>query len=115
MLSKETKNLLCWCLAANCDTGNIKGFRKCIKNYNTGQIAYSTASYFDELSKAAVHGTNEKTKLSCYCQKDINTNEMIVIAAEIHEAISTMPRNKANGNNGLMLELFQFFYHIEWK
>ena len=94
-------------LAANFDTGNIKGFWKCIKDYNTGQVAFSNTvhnasgpseiagmwqQHFNELFNS-VPDSNEKAKVLSYCQKDINTNEIIVTAVEIHEAISELPRN----------------------
>ena len=55
--------------------------------------------------------SNEKAKVLSYCQQDINTNEIIVAAAEIHEAISELPRIKAPGYDGLVSEHFQFASH----
>ena len=84
-------------LAANYDTGNIKGFWKCIKEYN---ILFNP-----------VPDSNERAKVLSNCQKDINTDEIYVTAVEIHEAISELPRNKAPGYDGLMSEHFQFASH----
>ena len=65
-------------LAANFDTDNIKGFWKCIKDYNTGQVAFSNTvhnasgpseitsmwqQHFNELFNS-VPDSNEKAK---YC------------------------------------------------
>ena len=112
-------------LAANFDTGNIKGFWKCIKDYNTGQVAFSNTvhnasgpieiasmwqQHFNELFKS-VPDSNEKAKVLSYRQKDINTNEVFVTPVEIHEVISELPRNKAPGYDGLMSEHFHFASH----
>ena len=94
-------------LADNFDAGNIKGFWKYIKDYTTGQVAFSNTmnnasgpseiasmwqQHFNELFNS-VPDTNEKAKVLSYCQKYINTNEIIVTAAEIHEAISELSRH----------------------
>ena len=114
-------------LAASFDTGNIKGFWKCIKDYNTGQVAFSNTvhnasgpseiasmwlQHFNELFNS-VPDSNEKVKVLSYCQKYINTNEIFGTAVEIHEhdAISELTRNKAPGYDGLMSEHFQFASH----
>ena len=43
-------------LAANCDTGNMEGFWKCITDYNTGQVAFSKTVHnaFDPCEIASV-------------------------------------------------------------
>ena len=46
-----------------------------------------------------------------YCPKYLNTYKIFVTAAEIHGAISEIPRNKARGYDGLVLEHFQFVSH----
>ena len=66
--------------------------------------------HFNELFNS-VPDSNEKAKLLSHCQKEINTNEIIVTAVEIHEAILELPRNKALGYDGLMSEHFQFSSH----
>ena len=53
----------------------------------------------------------KKLKYCPIVKKNINTNEIIVTAAEIHEAISGLPRNKAPGYDDLMSEHFQFASH----
>ena len=99
---------------------NIKGFWKCIKDYNTGQVAFSNTvhnasgpseiasmwqQHFNELFNS-VPDSNEKAEVLSYCQKYIDTNEIFVTAVEIHDAIS-----KAPGYDGRMSENFQFASH----
>ena len=65
------------------------------------EIASMWQQHFNELFNC-VPDSNEKAKGLSYCQNNINTNEIIVTAAEIQEAISELPKNKAPGYNGLM-------------
>ena len=74
------------------------------------EIASMWQQHFNELFNS-VPDSNEKAKVLSYCQQDINTTEIIVTAAEIHQAISELLRKKAPGYDGLMSEHFQFASH----
>ena len=49
-------------LAANFDTGNIIGFWKCIKDYNTGQVAFSNT----------VHNASGPSEIASMWQQHFN-------------------------------------------
>ena len=108
-------------MAAKFYTGDIKGFWKCVKDYNTGPIAHSNkvdnASGPKEIASMwqkhytnlfnSVHESKKKSEVLSYCQ-NINANEINVTTTEMYEAVAELPKNKASGYDGLMSEHFQF-------
>ena len=93
-------------MAARFDTGDIKDFWKCMKDYNTGPIAHSNkvdnASGPKEIASMwqkhymilfnSVHESKEKSEVLWYCQ-NINANEINVTTTEMNEAVAELRRN----------------------
>ena len=100
-------------MAATFDTGDIKGFWKCVKGHNTRPIAHSNkvdnasgpkeiASMWQKHYKNlfnSVHDSKEKSEVLSYCQ-NINANEINVTTTEMYEAVAELPPNKAPDYDG---------------